>query len=424
VKNLGGLSAKKALLGLAVVIVAGGILMAFVSTPPSIGSPFEAASTTTPGYSLVLPSAGSFGATLIGSGSSGQPDYTNIINQGATVTEATTTTTTGSVLYGLTSNSTRGPPSGPTSNVTQGSPSGSGGEIEFSSQVQLQSSSPQQAASQVAALAYSVGGYVAYQATYNSSADVVIRVPAAEYPQALAKIEALGTVVGLTSNSNDVSVQYTDLNATLESLQTEQGALLRLLNESTTINSTLAIESQLQGVNQQINEVESQILQTRTLISYSTIEVSISESASKAPLSLALTTTPKSGESPLSVTFNAVVRGGVQPYVVNYNFGDATASQGQIVIHTYNNPGTYNVTVTATDQNGTAAQQSVTVRVTAAPGFSGFQGFASTVSALFVSVVEGIAEVAVVVLPIAAVGAVVVIPFQRRSRQKAAKQSG
>jgi hypothetical protein len=413
VKNLGGISAKKALIGLAVVIVAGGILLAFVSTPAAVNSPFEAASTSTSGYSLGLPNAGNFGASLVGSGSSGQSDYTDIINQGTTVTEATTTTTTGAVPYG------------PASNVTQGSPSGSGGEIEFSSQVQLQSASPQQAASQVAALAYFVGGYVAYQATYNSSADVVIRVPAAEYPQALAKVEALGTVVGLTSNSNDVSVQYTDLNATLESLQTEQGALLRLLNESTTINSTLAIESQLQGVNQQINEVESQILQTRTLIDYSTIEVSISESASEAPLSLALTATPKSGEAPLSVTFNAVVRGGVQPYVVNYNFGDTTGSEGQIVIHTYNNPGTYNVTVTATDQNGSAVQQSVIVHVTAVPGFSGFRGFVSTVSGLFVNVVEGIAEVAVVVLPIAAVGAAIVLPFQRRaSRQKAAKQAG
>lgn len=409
---LGRFSARKALLGLAVVIVAGGMLVAFVSAPATVYSPIRGVASTTTGYTLGLPNSGSLGASLFGSGSSEQSDNTDIVNMGTTVTEATTTTTTGSVPYG------------PNSNVTQGSPSGSGGEIEFSSQVQLQSVSPQQAASRVVALAYSVGGYVAYQATYNTSADVVIRVPAAQYQQALAGVEGFGTVVGLTSNSNDVSVQYTDLNATLVSLQTEQGALLRLLNESTSINSTLAIESQLQGVNQQINEVESQILQTRTLIDYSTIDVSVSESPSETSLSLALTVTPKAGVAPLSVTFNAVVRGGVQPYVVNYNFGDTTASEGQIVIHTYNQPGTYNVTVTATDQNGTAVQQSVLVRVTPAPGFSGFQGFISTVSGLFVSVVEGIAEVAVVVLPIAAVGAAIVIPFQKRaSHQKAEKQA-
>ena len=133
---------------------------------------------------------------------------------------------------------------------------------------------------------------------------------------------------------------------------------------------------------------------------------------------MALTATPKIGEAPLSVTFNAVVTGGDQPYVVNYNFGDGTASQGQIVIHTYNLPGEYNVTVTATDQNGTTAERSTMVRVTPAPGASGFQSFAETVSGLFVSVVEGIAEVAVVVLPIAAVGAVIAIPLQRRARSQ------
>ena len=273
------------------------------------------------------------------------------------------------------------------------------------------------------ALAYSVGGYVAYQATYSTSASVVIQVPAADYQQVLAKVEALGTVEGLTSNSNDASVQYTDLNATLLSLQTEQGALLRLLNESTSINSTLAIETQLQGVNSQINDVESQILQTQTLVNYSTISVTISETAQSAKLTMSLTATPKSGEAPLSVTFDAVVNGGVQPYIVNYDFEDGQTAQGQIVIHTYNQAGVYNVTVTATDQNGTAVEQFVLVHVMPASLTRGFQGFLGTISGLFVSVVEGIVEVAAVVLPIAAVAAAVVLPLQRRARsQRAAKQ--
>lgn len=373
--------------------------------------------------SLPAGQSGLFGITSVLHGASGAPssgsgDVTQIIgSQGASYTVTTVTSATTTAYPGPS-------PSASGANVTQGTPSGSGGLIEFSSQVTLQATSPQETASQIAALAYSVGGYVAYQSTYTASANVVIRVPASDYQQVLGKVEALGTVQALTSNSNDVRVQYTDLNATLESLQTEQGALLRLLNESTSINSTLAIESQLQEVNQQINDVESQILQTKTLIDFATIQVTISESPQEAPLSLALTATPKSGQSPLSVTFNAVVKGGAQPYVVNYNFGDGYSSQGQIVIHTYYQPGQFNVTVTATDQNGTSAAQWVMVHVSTPSGQSRFASFIGTVSGLFVSVVEGIAEVAVVVLPIAAVGAVVVIPLQRRARnQKAARQS-
>jgi hypothetical protein len=290
---------------------------------------------------------------------------------------------------------------------------GTGSLLEFFSNVTIQSAAAQTTASKVASLAYSVGGYVAYQATYKDSAIVIIRVPASQYQQTLSSVETLGTVVSLVSNSNDVTVQFTDLNATLASLKTEQGALLRLLNKSTAINSTLAIESQLQGVNQQINDVESQILQTKTLIDYSTINVAISESA---PLTVVLEAAPKNGTVPFSVTFNAIVNGGSPPYIVNYNFGDGSADQGQILIHTYYQTGTFKVTVTVTDQNGTAVTASTRVLVEAAQVQIGISNFFGTIANLFVSVVEDIVEVAVVVLPLAAVGAVIVIPLRRRSR--------
>jgi hypothetical protein len=254
-----------------------------------------------------------------------------------------------------------------------------------------------------------------------ASAYVVIRVPASQYQQTISKVEALGTLVTVTSNSNDVRVQYTDLNATLASLTTEQGALLRLLNQSASINTTLSIESQLQGVNQQINNIQSQILQTRTLVDFSTIDVTVSQDI---PLSVVLKAGPLNGTVPLSVTLNAVVKGGMQPYVVNYNFGDGTGDQGQILIHTYYQPGDFKVTVTVTDQNGTVVTANKDVHVDPAPGQSAVASFLGTIGNLFVNVVEGIVEVAVVALPLAAVGALVVLPFRRRaSHQKTAGQS-
>lgn len=416
--NLQGVTVRRMLLGLAALVVVGGFLLALLPTvtgglygtmssptPSSPGTDFNGslanlrtgASSVATGNYNVLPGAGSV-----------NPGNTQVVNQGVVSATTTVTTTTAQVPQGTT-----------VSNVTQGSP---GGLIEFSSDVSIRTSNPEQTASSVVALAYSVGGYIVYQSTYATAANVVIRVPASQYQLVLSKVEATGTVLGLTSNSNDVRVQYTDLNATLASLQTEQGALLRLLNESTSINSTLAIESQLQGVNQQINEVESEILQTRTLIDYATINVTISETAAKLPLSVTLSATPTNGTSPLSVTFNAVVKGGAQPYLVNYNFGDGYASQGQIVIHTYLNPGTYKVLVSATDQNGTVAQSATLVKVTAAPSNSGASDYFAYVGGLFLNVIEGIVEVAVVVLPLAAVGAAILIPIQRRDRNRKVSQ--
>jgi PKD repeat protein len=409
---------RRILLGLAALVVAGGFVVALLpvassglhGVAPQAGTNNSGASLNGSLSTLSFASNGAAGSSSSFPGSSYvSPGNTEVVNQGSTMSTTTFTTTTSVVPQGT-----------PVSNVSQGSP---GGLIEFSSDVSIRTPNPEVAASSVVALAYSVGGYVAYQSTYTDAANVVIRVPASQYQQVLSKVEATGTVLGLTSNSNDVSVQYTDLNATLASLQTEQGALLRLLNESTTINSTLAIESQLQGVNQQINEVESEILQTRTLVDYSTIDVTISETAAQLPLSVTLSAAPTNGTSPLSVTFNAVVKGGAQPYLVNYNFGDGYASQGQTVIHTYFQPGTYKVLVSATDQNGTVAQSTAVVRVMAAPSTTGVSSFFGYVGNLFLSVVEGIVEVAVVVLPLAAVGAAILVPIQRHDRNQKLRQT-
>ena len=416
---LGAVTRGRVAIALTAIIVVGGSVLALTATglsgnfgtggqalaPPNYVVTKGVGSNYSDYYSGVIPQSEGNGVT---------GGLTQVVGPMETITMSTTTTyaTTTSAPYGS---------NPPVSNVTQGSP---GGFIEFSSGVSLRSPSPEQTASGVVELAYSVGGYVAYQSTYSNSAYVVIRVPATQYQAVLGKVESMGTVISLTSNSNDVQVQYTDLNATLASLRTEKVALLRLMNESTTINSTLAIETQLQGVNAQINEVESEILQTRTLIEYSTIDVTVTETAAQVPLSVTLSATPDNGTSPLSVTFNAVVKGGAPPYIVNYNFGDGYASEGQIVILCYYQAVTYKVLVSATDQNGTVKTAAAVVKVAAPAATSGIGGFFGYVGTLFLGVIEGIVEVAVVVLPIAAVGALVVVPIQRRSRSQRAVKPG
>jgi PKD repeat protein len=230
----------------------------------------------------------------------------------------------------------------------------------------------------------------------------------------LAQVEELGTLVSLRSSSNDVTVQYTDMNATLLSLQAEQASLLRILAQSTNINSTLNVESRIQNVDQQINAVQSEILQTKTLVSFATISTFLEEKAPTQPLTIKLTGTPRSGDAPLSVTFNAVTKGGTQPYIVNYNFGDGTSYDGRALIHTFQQAGHYNVTVTATDASANVTEASTTVVVSAPPATSSVGGFPSLVGGLFLQVVEGIAEVAVVVVPIVTVLLLVLFPLRYR----------
>ena len=406
-------------MGIAALIVVGGFGLALLSNLSA-----GVAGTGSAPYGTGLRDlAGSFGSLgtngQSGGGTDISPGYTEVVGQ-TTVTNTVTMSSTETATTTLPEADLAGNSTG----VSQGSPSSGGGLIEFSSDLTIRGAAPQQLASAVSALAYSVGGYVAYQSTYSNSAYVVIRVPSDTYQATLGKVEAMGTVESLTSNSNDVRVQYTDLNATLASLRTEQSALLRLLNQSSTINSTLAVETQLQQVNEQVNSVESQILQTKTLISYATINVTIDQTAQQTLPTMTLSASPRTGVAPLSVTFNALVKGGAQPYVINYNFGDGFAAQGQIVIHTFYSAGNYNVTVGVTDQEGNTTGAWTMIHVTAAPAAGGLGAFFGNVGNLFLNVIEGIVEVAVVVLPIAAVGAAIIIPIQRHGRsQKDVRQS-
>ncbi len=396
---------KKILLGFIGIVIAGTILGVLNTN----------ANRAQPG-AYAVPSA-NFGSA---------PDTVNQAPNG-TFELATTTTVAGSTTTGsqpgtvvITPNGSP-PSSGSSSNSGPGfsQTSQRSGSIEFFTNVTLKVSSPQNSLGKASAIAYSIGGYVAFSYFNNNTAIAVFRVPASNYQNALIQIESLGNLTGLVSTSNDVSVKYTDLNATLQSLLTEQAVLLRLANQSNSLNATLLLQSQLQNVDAQINSIESQILQTRLLINYGTITATFYEQAASAPavpLSLKLTATPQNGMSPLAVTLNAIVKGGSPPYIVNYNFGDGSSWQGQALIHTFVPGGTYNVTVTVTDSEGNVQETWLLIHVSNPPTTSAFESFTSYIGNLFFGVVEGIVEIAVVVIPIALVVIGVYAPLRSRIR--------
>jgi len=66
-----------------------------------------------------------------------------------------------------------------------------------------------------------------------------------------------------------------------------------------------------------------------------------------------------------TVTFSGTVTAGDTPIVYTWNFGDETNSTGQVAYHAYQNNGTYQVIMTATNacSEVTAPPQTITVGV-------------------------------------------------------------
>ncbi len=65
--------------------------------------------------------------------------------------------------------------------------------------------------------------------------------------------------------------------------------------------------------------------------------------------------------------------GSIQSYV--WDFGDGTTGVGSIVVHTYESPGEYTVTLTVTDNAGMTYSSSQVVRITSSSEASPGAGF-------------------------------------------------
>lgn len=67
------------------------------------------------------------------------------------------------------------------------------------------------------------------------------------------------------------------------------------------------------------------------------------------PLAVTATADPQYGPHPLVVSFDATVTGGVGPFTFLWDFDDGTTSGAEDPVHTFDDPGVYEVVVTVTD---------------------------------------------------------------------------
>jgi hypothetical protein len=127
---------------------------------------------------------------------------------------------------------------------------------------------------------------------------LTLRVPAATYEDALKKLAALAiNVDSQTSNAQDVTDQYTDLQARLRSAQAVEARYLDLLNRANTIDDILKVQDRLAPVRTEIEQIQGQINVMDNLSANATIKVHLYSEAPQAPAS-------KGGPDPLSAAAN------------------------------------------------------------------------------------------------------------------------
>jgi hypothetical protein len=112
---------------------------------------------------------------------------------------------------------------------------------------------------------------------------VTVRIPSDRFETALGEIRGLGSVKRETVSGRDVGQEFVDLEARLRNLHAQEAVLLRLFDDATSVADTIRIQSQLSGVQLEIERLEGRLRFLRDQTDLGTITVSLSEEGASAP---------------------------------------------------------------------------------------------------------------------------------------------
>lgn len=115
--------------------------------------------------------------------------------------------------------------------------------------------------------------------------NITVRVPSSDFEATMSEIKEMATLVRNESvNGQDVTEQYSDLQAQLRNAQAQEVTYLGILKQAHTVSDVLQVQQQLGQIRGQIESLQGRIKYLTNVTSYSTITVSIAEEASvRAP---------------------------------------------------------------------------------------------------------------------------------------------
>jgi hypothetical protein len=120
---------------------------------------------------------------------------------------------------------------------------------------------------QVRALAVELGGYVggSQAGTLDQSASITLRVPAAQFDELITRLHEIDEtkVVSEATREQDVTREIVDLEARIRNLQASEASYREFLERAEQIEDVLAVQSRLDEVRGQIEQLQAQ-LQTVT----------------------------------------------------------------------------------------------------------------------------------------------------------------
>lgn len=123
-------------------------------------------------------------------------------------------------------------------------------------------------------------GYIQNSSEYgteNHYSNITIRIPAEHADEFLAETGSIGTITSKEVTTEDITLQYFDLKAHIETLNTQRNRLLELLEKAKSVSDITKIQNQLSEVEYEINSYTTQMKVYDNQVDYVTIHLNIQE---------------------------------------------------------------------------------------------------------------------------------------------------
>lgn len=162
--------------------------------------------------------------------------------------------------------------------------------IIFTADVQLIVEDFEGLPEKVAELVERYGGFVAHSQVQGSAgspraATWKIRVPVEKYEDLLEAARRLGEVQSVSSDSQDVTAEYYDLEARIHNKQVEEKRLLTHLTDSTgKLEDILAVERELSRVREELEQMQGRLRLLKDLVTLTTVTLHVREIKGFVPL--------------------------------------------------------------------------------------------------------------------------------------------
>lgn len=171
--------------------------------------------------------------------------------------------------------------------------------------VSIQVPSVSEAEASIRARAAQLGGYVVSVQTNGSdeylTSNIIFRVPAARFDEALSGVEGLARkVLSRTVSGDDVTEEFVDLESRLRNLEATRERLLGLLERATRVQDALEVNNALTDVQGEIEQIKGRMQYLTQSAAFSTI------TADLQPVPPAPTIIEEDGWQPLRVAQEAL----------------------------------------------------------------------------------------------------------------------